>query len=85
MQMLRIVFFYILPFILPTILYLIWAKKSGGKDIPIAALLIAGAILLGISAGAFALWDKSPAFSHYEAPKFKDGLIIPAQVGNKTK
>ena len=85
MQLLRIVFFYILPFILPTILYLIWAKKSGGKDIPITALLIAGAILLGISTGAFALWDKSPAFSSYEAPKFKDGLIIPARLGNETK
>ena len=83
--MLRIVIFYILPFILPTVLYLIWAKKSGSKDIPIAALLIAGAVLLGISAGAFALWDKSPAFSHYEAPKFKDGQIIPAKVGNETR
>jgi hypothetical protein len=83
--MLRIVFFYILPFILPTILYLLWAKKSGNRDIPVIALLIAGAILLGISAGAFAFWDKSPAFSHYEAPKFKDGQIIPAKVGNEAK
>ncbi len=83
--MLRIVFFYILPFILPTVLYLLWARHSGKKDFPLAPLLIAGAVLLGISAEAFALWDRSPAFSHYEAPKFKDGLIIPAQVGNKTK
>lgn len=84
--MLRIIVFYVIPFIIPTLLYILWAKKYGKKDIPFLSLIITGSILMGIVAGATALWqDSSPAYSAYHAPKYQNGKIIPAHIENKNQ
>ncbi len=76
--MIRILLIYILPLLAPTVLYFIWAKKSKRQDIPWISLAIAGIFFLGLTAGAFTLWDKPPAGSKYTAPKFIDGKVVPA-------
>lgn len=76
--MIRIIIIYILPLLAPTVIYFIWRKKTKRQDIPWIILLILGLFLLGLSAGAYTLLERSPAGSVYTAPKFINGEIVPA-------
>lgn len=82
---------YLLPLVLPTVLYLIWAVSirdsgSGKKLATIIAespwfwLIVAG---LAVAAGSLivtALVSGGEAGSTYVAPVWKDGRIIPGHI-----
>lgn len=86
----RILITYVLPLLLPLLLYLAWnayarrqARKNGGEEPslqkgPIFWSLVAGAVLLGASLVTLAVTGgDDPDAGVYIAPTYKDGKIQP--------
>ncbi|MDH5771866.1 MAG: DUF6111 family protein [Rhodospirillaceae bacterium] len=97
--MIRIIFTYVLPLVLPSILYFIWmgwvrrkidAAKRAGEDVehleiktPWIRLVLAGVLLMAIGLGIIATVGGSPAGSSYQPPRFEDGKIVPGEMTPK--
>jgi hypothetical protein len=89
--MIRIVFTYVLPLVLPTALYFLWAwwdgrrRRAGdaaapGRTTPWVWLILAGVVLaMGILIYT-ALGRGAPAGSRIIAPRLQDGQVVPAQI-----
>jgi len=88
--MARLLFTYILPLVLPFLMYLAWnayaraqARKNGGEEPslqkgPIFWSIVAGFILLAASLVTLALTGGGPTDSgRYIPPRVEDGRIIP--------
>ncbi len=88
--MARIVITYLLPLLLPFLMYLAWnayaraqARKNGGEEPslqkgPIFWCIVAGFILLASSLLTLALTGgDSPDSGRYIPPRVEDGRIIP--------
>lgn len=78
--MFRVFFIYILPFVLPLCIYVIWAKKTNKRDIPYVSLIFIGLVLLGVVSGGLALWEGYSPEAKYVAPKLEQGKIVPASM-----
>lgn len=97
--MVRILFSYVLPLVLPTIFYFMWmgwirqkinAARRAGEDIehikiktPWVRLVLAGVVLLVIGLTIIAVVGGSPANSNYQAPRFEGGKILPGEMTPK--
>ncbi len=82
---------YLVPLILPTVLYLIWAlaiRDSGSgrklatiiREGPWFWLITAGMLLAGASLVATALTGGGNAGGTYVAPRLEDGRVIPGHI-----
>ncbi len=90
--MIRIVFFYLVPFLLPTMVYAAWlwyraryvetheGKTPGLEKGPWPLLLFLGAVLVLIMLGVTALLGGGAADSHYVPPHLEDGKMIPGRM-----
>ncbi len=89
----RILISYILPLILPFLLYSIWLgvhrrrRRAAGaalpegwglRDAPWTWLFISGIALLGASLVGLALLGSSPPSAKYVPPSIVDGEIVPS-------
>lgn len=89
--MIRILFTYVLPLVLPTALYFAWSawvrrRQQAGEAPPLAhgpwfALIIAGFVLLAASLAYTALTHGTPPGGVYQTPRLgDDGRIIPGGI-----
>lgn len=91
--MARIVFEFVLPILLPTILYGLWlvamrrrAEAAGSDKQPLWVeapwiwLLALGVAFAALITLALALFDGGPADGVYVAPRIKDGQVVPGHV-----
>lgn len=90
--MIRILFAYIVPFLLPTAVYAAWlwyraryvetheGKAPGLEKGPWPLTLFMGAVLVLISLGATALLGGGSAKEHYVPPYVEDGKMIPGHL-----
>ena len=94
--MIRILFTYVLPLVLPTILYFTWmgwvrrkisAMQRAGESIdhikiktPWIRLILAGVILMTIGLVTIAFVGGAPANSDYTPPRMENGEIIPGEM-----
>jgi bacteriorhodopsin len=87
----RVLLQYLLPLILPTVIYLIWAlaiRDSGsGKKLatilregPWFWLIVAGMLLAGASLVFTALSRGGDPTGRYVAPRLEDGRVIPGHI-----
>ena len=89
----RILLQFVLPLILPILLYCIWLgvhrwrQRAAGapvpeglglRDAPWTWLFISGVTLLGATLVALALFGSNPTDSKYVPPSIVDGKIVPA-------
>ena len=93
--MVRIFFTYLLPFLLPLTVYLLWVwyrvsyvRKHGGEapDIekgPWPLMLLLGALLTMGLLAATALMRGADPDATYTPPRFEDGRVIPGQLEEK--
>lgn len=97
--MIRILFTYVLPLVLPTILYFTWMGwikrkisklQKAGEDIdhikiktPWIRLVLAGVVLMAIGLVTIAVLGGAPANSDYQPPRYEDGKIIPGEMTPK--
>ena len=83
--MIRIFFMYIIPILLPSILFFCWAKFIQ-KDAVLARtgpwfrLLIAGLGLMALGLAITAITGGTAPEGKYNAPYLKDGEVIPGQI-----
>lgn len=81
--MIRILLTYVLPLILPTALYLLWARRAAARglspDIPYPWLAAAGVALLALTVFALSLRGGTPG-GKYEPPRYEDGRVVPGHV-----
>ena len=89
--MTRILIQYLLPLLLPTLLFFAWsmltrrrraanAPDAEVRDTPWLWLAIAGVVLLGASLVTVALTSGSEPTGTYQSPRYEDGRIIPGRV-----
>ncbi|MCK5445227.1 MAG: hypothetical protein KAI73_06350 [Rhodospirillaceae bacterium] len=94
--MFRMVFSYVLPLVLPTILYFVWmswvrrkveAARRRGEDAehmqlktPWIRLLLAGVMLMAVGLAVLATVSGAPPSATYQSPRFEDGKIKPAEM-----
>lgn len=82
---------YLLPLILPTVLYLIWAlliRDSGSgrklatilREGPWFWLILAGLVLAGASLVATALIGGGNIEGTYIPPRWEDGRVVPGRI-----
>ncbi len=92
--MVRIIFTYVVPLILPTIFYFSWmswvrrkvtAAKAAGEDVehldlktPWLRLFLAGFVLMAVGLVVVATVGGEPPSASYQAPRYVDGKIEPA-------
>ena len=90
--MIRIVLTYILPLILPAVLYVVWvsiSRKFGSspdkqlRDGPWVWIVAAGVALMAAALITWGVVDGEAPGGTYEAPRFEDGKIIPGTVTPK--
>ncbi len=95
--MIRILFTYVVPFLLPIVTYALWVwyrtryvAAHGGEAPefekgPWPLLLFAGAVLALIVLGFTAFLDSnSPEEGDYVPPRVEDGKIIPGHIQPRT-
>lgn len=83
--MIRIFFMYIIPIVLPTILFFCWAKFIRKDDVlartgPWFRLLLAGLGLMALGLIITAIMGGTTPGGKYKAPYLKDGEVIPGQM-----
>ena len=84
----------VLPLVLPTVLYLLYmitanrrAASAPGqplwwREVPWLWLAVAGAALVAVCLGAFALFGGAAPGTAYRPARLIDGKIVPGQLGN---
>jgi hypothetical protein len=83
--MLRLFIQYVLPLVLPFLIYIAYVALARGRggglldDLPWPALLTAGCVLLVISLVSWRLMTGAPIDHTYVPPRFEDGRIVPAE------
>ena len=88
--MTRVFFMYIIPIVLPSILFFCWAKFIQ-KDAALARtgpwfrLLIAGLSLMALGLATTAITGGTTPGGKYNAPYLKNGEVIPGQMVPKEK
>jgi hypothetical protein len=81
--MLRFVFQYLLPLLLPFLVYLAWVALSRGpapgwlRAAPWPHLAGAGVLLLAVSLIAWSLLSGAPPEADYVPPHLENGEIVP--------
>ncbi|MFN4089538.1 MAG: DUF6111 family protein [Alphaproteobacteria bacterium] len=81
--MIRIIIQIVVPLVLPTVAYLLWARYAGRHSIdelrrgPWLWLIAAGVVLVAISAGLWIALEEQPPGSTYVPPRFEDGQLVP--------
>ena len=95
--MIRIVFTYIVPFLLPTAIYLAWAwyraryAASHGGEVPKIErgpwpmLVFLGAVLMLASLVTTALTNGSDAGAIYTPPHLENGKLVPGHMDEKPR
>ena len=88
--MTRVFFMYIMPIVLPSILFFCWAafiRKDAvlARTGPWFRLLLAGLGLMAIGLAVTAITGGMAPEGQYQAPYAKDGKIIPGQMVPKDK
>ena len=88
--MTRVFFMYIIPIVLPSILFFCWAtfiRKDAvlARTGPWFSLLIAGLGLMVLGLAITAINGGTAPGGQYQAPYVKDGKIIPGQMLPKDK
>jgi hypothetical protein len=95
--MIRVLFTYIVPFLLPIAVYALWVwyrtgyvAKHGGEAPriekgPWPLLLFAGALLTVVVMGAVAVTSGKPAGSAYEPAHIEDGRIVPGNLESQSE
>lgn len=90
----RQILLLVVPLLVPVTLYMLWfdqatrrARAAGREppglgDVPWITLAIAGAVLAGISLGAWRYGGGAPANLRYQPPKFIDGAVVPGGVAS---
>jgi len=93
--MIKTIFVYIIPLVLPLTIYLAWAwfrisyvKKHGGEapkieQGPWPLLLLLGAILMLALMATTALLRGADSDATYTPPRYEDGRVIPGQLEEK--
>ena len=93
--MARVFFTYVLPFLLPLTVYLLWAwyrtgyvRRHGGEppDIekgPWPLMLLLGAVLTVGALAITALNRGAAPDAEYTPPRYEDGTIVPGQLREK--
>ena len=88
--MVRIFFLYIMPLLLPTVIYMAWIRQQIQKNkdfrykaVPLPILLIIGIMVIAVILGAFMLDERSSPDATYSRAQFKDGVLIPAKLEEK--
>lgn len=83
--MLRILFQYLLPLLLPFLIYLAYVALTRGRtpgwldQAPWQALAITGVVLLTVSLVSWGLLTGSPTDEDYVPAHFEDGRIVPGK------
>jgi hypothetical protein len=83
--MLRILLHYVLPFVLPFLVYTAYVFLLRGRtpgwlgDTPWMALAIAGVVLSAVSLATWGLVTGSPPGETYLPPRFEDGRVVPGR------
>ena len=81
--MIRIILQIVIPLLLPTVAYILWARYARGRraeDLrrgPWLWLIGAGVALVGASAALWVALEDQPPGSEYVPPRFEDGKLIP--------
>ena len=78
--MLRILLQYLLPLVLPFLVYLIYARlthKSGVTDAPWLGLAAAGIVLMAVSLASWTLLSGSEPGETYVPARIEDGRLVP--------
>jgi hypothetical protein len=81
----RFLFQYLLPLLLPFLIYLAWVALSRGRrpgwldDTPWVPLAMTGVGLLAISLISWSLLTGSDPSARYQPPRFEDGRVVPAE------
>ena len=84
--MLRLLLQYLLPLVLPLLLYVGFVYLTNGNTpewvnrAPWIPLLGAGVVLLGISLVTWSLFEGADPASTYIPPRFEDGRVVPGTV-----
>lgn len=89
--MIRILLQYLLPLVLPTVLFFIWAwfarrrglaaaPAAGVRETPWLWLAVAGVLLMGATLVAVALTSGADPGGVYQSPRYEDGRIVPGRV-----
>jgi hypothetical protein len=83
--MTRVFFMYIIPIVLPSILFFCWAafiRKDAvlARTGPWFGLIIAGLCLMSLGLAITAITGGATPGGQYQAPYVKDGKIIPGQM-----
>jgi hypothetical protein len=82
--MLRILLQYLLPLLLPFLIYLIYAhlaqKTDGLGDAPWIGLAAAGVVLMAVSLVTWGLLSGSEPGGTYVPARFEDGRLVPGRV-----
>lgn len=82
--MTRILLQYLLPLLLPFLVYAAWVAFTQGRrpgwldDTPWVPLLSAGVVLLGASLIGWSLTTGDAPGARYQPPHIEDGRIVPA-------
>ena len=88
--MTRVFFMYIIPIILPSLLFFCWATFIRKDDVlartgPWFRLLVAGLGLMAMGLAITAFIGGAAPGGQYRAPYLEDGKIIPGQVMPNSK
>jgi hypothetical protein len=81
----RFLFQYLLPLLLPFLIYVAWVALSRGRrpgwldDTPWVPLATAGVVLLGLSLFSWSLLTGDEPGARYQPPRFEGGRVVPAE------
>ena len=81
--MIRIIIQIVVPLLLPTVFYILWARYSQKHTLeelrrgPWLWLIGAGVVLVAISAGVWIALEEQPPGATYVPPRFEDGKLVP--------
>lgn len=81
----RVFLTVILPLLLPTLAFLLWAVATRGRlpDLRDTAWLWSvggGLVLLGIALAVFGVGERAPPGSLYAPAELRDGAVVPGRI-----